>query len=148
MQNKIKFILSIYLYICVVKKLFAIFFLIAYTVSASGLAFNVHYCGGEINGIQLDFGQTKKTCGCGSKKMDKDCCKDKKVVAKIKDAHKSAESKITFKVSISKILTPIFSTEYTLSFVPKFSVLNSNYSNAPPINSEQAIYNLLCVYRI
>jgi hypothetical protein len=131
-----------------VKKLIAIFFLISYFASASGLAFNVHYCGGEIDSIKLDFGQTKKTCGCGSKKMDKDCCKDKKVVAKIKDAHKGSDTKIVFKVNIQKLLAHAPQFPQTICFVPNHSQLSSTYAHAPPIIRKQAIYILYCVYRI
>jgi hypothetical protein len=66
------------------KKHISIFLAILLLVSNVGLAFNVHYCGGEISSVSLNstFPSLKSEKGCCKKlASEKDsCCKDKKVV--------------------------------------------------------------------
>jgi hypothetical protein len=63
----------------------SVFLAILLLVSNVGLAFNVHYCGGEISSVSLNFTlpslQSEKGC-CEKKVVSKkdSCCKDKKIV--------------------------------------------------------------------
>ena len=76
--------------------------------SNAGLAFNVHYCGGNIAGITSVYGVSEKTdvdsvpkksC-CGEKTTDKkSCCKDKLIKVKEK-------SDVTFKTFTFQIDAP------------------------------------------
>ena len=67
------------------KKHISIFLAVLLLVSNVGLAFNVHYCGGEISSVSLNstLPSVQSEKGCCEKKVasKKDsCCKDKKVV--------------------------------------------------------------------
>lgn len=58
------------------RKIAVILLFILYLTPTFGVNITVHYCGGEFS--SLTFGTTAKNkCACGSKKMKKNCCKDK-----------------------------------------------------------------------
>lgn len=67
------------------KKHISIFLAVLLLVSNVGLAFNVHYCGGEVASVSLNSTlsslQTEKDC-CEKKVVSEknSCCKDKKIV--------------------------------------------------------------------
>lgn len=71
------------------KKHISIFLAVLLLVSNAGLAFNVHYCGGEISSVSLNSTlsslQSEKDC-CDKKVVSKkdSCCKDKKIVVQKK----------------------------------------------------------------
>jgi hypothetical protein len=66
------------------KKQISVFLAFLLLVSNVGLAFNVHYCGGELASVSLNspLPSLKSEKGCCEKvASEKDsCCKDKKVV--------------------------------------------------------------------
>lgn len=67
------------------KRYISIFLAVLLLVSNVGLAFNVHYCGGEISSVSLNSTlpslQSEKGC-CEKKVVSKKdrCCKDKKIL--------------------------------------------------------------------
>ncbi|PVX45195.1 hypothetical protein C8C85_0974 [Flavobacterium sp. 103] len=67
------------------KRHISIFLAVLLLVSNVGLAFNVHYCGGEISSVSLNSTlpsmQSEKGC-CEKKVVSKkdSCCKDKKIL--------------------------------------------------------------------
>jgi hypothetical protein len=67
------------------KKHISVFLAVLLLVSNVGLAFNVHYCGGEIASVSLNSNlSTEKGC-CPKTAAKKDsCCKDKKIVVQKK----------------------------------------------------------------
>lgn len=121
-------------------------------VSNVGLAFNVHYCGGEFAGISLDY---KKTEPCITKKVEKEdtCCATS-------NEHSSccSNDKIDLKKSISdEVIVKSFQLDlgfftFTDSWKPievassEKKALKSDApsfyceSNAPPL------YKLYCQY--
>ena len=67
------------------KKHISLFLAVLLLVSNVGLAFNVHFCGGEVSSVSLNSTlpslQSENGC-CGKKVTTKkdSCCKDKKIV--------------------------------------------------------------------
>ena len=118
------------------KKRVSLFLALLILVSNVGLAFNVHYCGGEIASVSLNTSVTaspeKKCCGASEKKSS--CCKDKVVHFEKKS------SDATFKMFFFQIAFPAVIQEYKpIAFlsIPNFksSQIISYYSdaNAPPL---------------
>lgn len=121
-------------------------------VSNVGLAFNVHYCGGELAGISLDY---KKTEPCIEKKVEKEnaCCATS-------DEHDSccSNSKLTIKKTISdEVIVKSLQLDLGVFTLvnefksPIFTAVEENVvksdapsfycdSNAPPL------YKLYCQY--
>lgn len=71
-----------------VKKTFAIFFCFLYFVSVSGIALNLHYCGGKIKSIS--FTHTDESGCCKGKMKKAGCCKETTAYAKVEDSQASA----------------------------------------------------------
>ncbi len=107
---------SIYLSVTM-KKTALIALLFFYLLSTAGVAVNIHYCGGKIADISVVF-ESKNKCKCGSKKMNRNCCKDQKHFFKVKDSHKySSDLKLSFKNYSSQdlLLLPVFTQLYYTS---------------------------------
>ena len=115
--------------------------LLAFLILGSnvGLAFNVHYCGGEISSVSLNTTlpsvQSEKGC-CEKKVVSKkdSCCKDKKIVLKEKADDKIVKS---FSFQFDYVfLVPVYQ-QAVFSAAPSFkNNLSPAYycdANAPPL---------------
>ena len=115
--------------------------LLAFLILGSnvGLAFNVHYCGGEISSVSLNTTlpsvQSEKGC-CEKKVVSKkdSCCKDKKIVLKEKADDKIVKS---FSFQFDYVfLVPIYQSA-VFTALPSFkNNLSPAYycdANAPPL---------------
>lgn len=115
-------------------------------IPAIGVNISVHYCGGDISSVSFGTNKVSK-CLCGSKKMDKDCCKDKQLSFKAKyDQHKT--SQITFKPLKPFATYQLAIPTYSISFQP-LVVENTTYNDYyPPGKLKQPLYILHRVFRI
>ncbi|HKO78575.1 MAG TPA: hypothetical protein VJU52_15270, partial [Flavobacterium sp.] len=108
-------------------------------VSNVGLAFNVHYCGGEISSISLNstFPSLQSEKGCCEKKVvsKKDsCCKDKKIVVQKKSDNgivKSFSFQFDYVYVVSEFQPVVF--EAIPSFKNNLSLTYYCDANAPPL---------------
>lgn len=82
--------------------------LFLYLFSYTGIAINIHHCGGEIS--EINFLDKEASCGCGDKKMPMGCCEDQVHFFKVEDSHQNTSkseipsSKSINIYAISKIL--------------------------------------------
>ena len=121
------------------KKQISIFLAVLLLVSNVGLAFNVHYCGGEISSVSLNstLPSLKSEKGCCEKIVDKkdSCCKDKKIVIQ-KKADNGIVKSFSFQFDYS-FLVPEHNNLIVFTAVPSFkNNLNFSYycdANAPPL---------------
>lgn len=121
------------------KKHISIFLAVLLLVSNVGLAFNVHYCGGEISSVSLNSTlpslQSEKGC-CEKKVVSKkdSCCKDKKIVVQKKSDNGIVKS-FSFQFD-SVYVVPEFQP-VVFEAVPSFkNNLTLTYycdANAPPL---------------
>ena len=110
------------------KKHISIFLAVLLLVSNVGLAFNVHYCGGQLASVSLNSTlptlQSEKGC-CEKKITQKDhCCKDKKIVVEKK---------------IDNGIVKSFSFQFDYAFIipqSHFVVFNTtdNFKNNPTLS--------------
>ena len=120
-----------------IKKCTGLFLAFLLLVSNVGLAFNVHYCGGEIASVSvkpIPYQKAEKSC-C-SKKVEKEesCCKDKVVNFQKKSDNTvlkvfSIDSPIYFIIKESQ--TFVFSSEANLKSAQATSYFCA--ANAPPL---------------
>jgi hypothetical protein len=133
------------------KKQISVFLAILLLVSNVGLAFNAHYCGGELASISLNSPliSLKSEKGCCEKVVStKDsCCKDKKIVIQKKTENGVFKS-FSFQLDCTFILpeTPTFG--YTASPVFQKKEALSYYcdAHAPPLfklYSQYLLYDTL-----
>lgn len=131
------------------KKHISIFLAVLLLVSNVGLAFDVHYCGGEIASVSLNSTlpslQTEKGC-CEKKVVSKkdSCCKDKKIVFQKKTDNGIVKS---FSFQLDAVyLVPEFQPvvfEARPSFKNKLSLTYYCDANAPPFYK---LYNQYLFY--
>jgi hypothetical protein len=121
------------------KKHISIFLAVLLLVSNVGLAFNVHYCGGEISSISLNSTlqsvQNEKGC-CGKKIISKkdSCCKDKKIVFQKKTDNgvvKSFSFQFDYAFLVPDCQPAVFIA--TPSFKNNLSLSYYCDANAPPL---------------
>ena len=119
------------------KKALIIFLTFIYLFVASGVAFNVHYCGGKISSISL-LKKENDDC-CGKKRMKKkNCCKEKTSVLKINDTQYSS---ISLKTPTNTIKTIDGSFVYvSLKLNKNFGIKISSTVHAPPDIYQNPIY--------
>lgn len=60
---------------------------LVYTIGATGIAFNVHFCRGEFHSIEIAFDINSPACGCKKKTKPESCCKDVTGYFSIEDEH-------------------------------------------------------------
>jgi hypothetical protein len=121
------------------KKQISVFLAVLLLVSNVGLAFNVHYCGGEISSVSLNstLPSLKSEKGCCEKIVDKkdSCCKDKKIVIQKKVDNGIVKS-FSFQFDYS-FLVPEYNNLIVFTAIPSFkNNLNLSYycdANAPPL---------------
>ena len=121
------------------KRITAIIFLLSFLIANSGIAVNVHYCGGKLSSINF-FSSNIHLCKCGKKAMKKNCCKDKTAFLKMKDD--LVKTNLTaFKIYTSKL---ILALPKPIEFVPTAQtqlVVLSLY-HPPPFKPKSPIYLL------
>jgi len=124
------------------KKLALILFSVFYLASSSGLALNLHYCGGKLKSIGIN--QYKEEACCGKKMKSKGCCDNKTTFIKAFDQQTSGSHQF-----IVKPTTPIFEIGLISPIIYKSPVIElrsgirtkapPEYSNTPTFLSIRSI---------
>ena len=136
------------------KKHISIFLAVLLLVSNVGLAFNVHYCGGEIASVSLNSAlptmQSEKGC-CEKKVVSKKdgCCKDKKIVFQKKsdnDVVKTFSFQFDYVYVAPEFHPVVF--EATPSFKNNLSLSYYCDANAPPLFKLYSQYLLYDKYNV
>jgi hypothetical protein len=76
-----------------------------YTVTVSGFALNLHYCGKLLTSVNIDA--ASKGCGMFAEGKMK-CCKDKQIQIKVKDAHQAVFTSFVAKTFVVDVPRPLF----------------------------------------
>ena len=121
------------------KKHISIFLAFLLLVANVGLAFNVHYCGGEISSVSLNSTlpsiQTERSC-CEKKVVGKkdSCCKDKKVIIQKKGDSGIIKS-FSFQMDYAFVIPETHSFVFTTvdNFKNNSSLSYYCDANAPPL---------------
>ncbi|MDP2158891.1 MAG: hypothetical protein Q8K02_00275 [Flavobacterium sp.] len=134
------------------KKSMSLFLAIHLLVATSGLAFNVHYCGGEIASIssvfnleepcEMDSQQDQKSCCSSSFSDHEGCCSNETVQAEF-------DEMVVSHINFDFTFTALFSDFQVPTFVEFVGSKYSNElhyycdSNAPPLYK---LYSQLVFY--
>lgn len=121
------------------KKVTTIFLLLLFLISNSGVAINVHWCGGKLSSIDF-FADGEHKCKCGKKAMKPNCCKDKTSQLKAND-ELSNTNHVDFKISIS---TFFFTLINQIEVVPSanYQYAASAFYHPEPFKPKAPIYLL------
>jgi hypothetical protein len=120
--------------------------LLIYSVSVSGTAFHLHFCGSYLQSVSF-AGTEHKGCCCGKTEMPENCCADKTVVFKSDDDHK--ESVFITIDGQNHASVPVFFPEVAgVAYQPQLSTALHSF-HSPPVGSGMCKLHVLnCVFRI
>ena len=124
------------------KKSGAILLVLLYTLTVSGFAINLHYCGKLLASVKISA--PVESCSKSMKKMK--CCNDKQIQVKVKDAHQNASFNFiakTFAVDIPKTYLTSF---LPVENAPAKKLLYVAAPHAPP--DAVAVFVKNCTFRI
>ncbi len=104
------------------------------------MAVSLHYCAGELSGVDLSLKEVQKNCICG-KPESKTCCNDKVIIFKAPDSHHSSVlPKLNFTNLYSAILVDL--PVYVMPSLNLDSQLSTKeYKNPPPFKAPIYILN-------
>ena len=127
------------------KKVVSIFLLMVFLFSNSGIAINVHWCGGKLNSLKF-FAKGPHKCMCRKKTMDPGCCKDKSTVLKAnKDLSKTLQ--FLFKtLNIEYLNDKIIYTEGLIT--SDLKCCYADFYHPPPYKPKVPLYLRDCVFII
>lgn len=128
------------------KKALAVILFFLYVIPSMGINISVHYCSGKFSSVSIGSNYVSK-CGCGSKKMKKECCQDQQFSFNIKyEQYKPSEIDFDFFKSFTSC--PLAFIAYSCSFQPLVGGNSSYNAYHPPTQLKQSLYILNQVFRI
>jgi len=127
------------------KKLSAILLAFLYLTITSGFAVNVHYCMGEVSGINLvTFGEAFCNA-CGKKAAANSCCKTDVKFFKVKTSHTVADGTLKFNPLQLAAFSPAGLWIKTPLFRSLYTVIRAH---APPLPPDKPLYLLNKVFLV
>ncbi|RZA02300.1 MAG: hypothetical protein EOP47_07525 [Sphingobacteriaceae bacterium] len=124
------------------KKSGAILLVLLYTLTVSGFAINLHYCGKLLASVKISA--PVESCTKGMKKMK--CCNDKQIHVKVKDAHQNASFNFIAK-TFALIIPKAFLADHSpVAHTPLKTLLVAASPHAPPDGIAVFVKN--CTFRI
>lgn len=128
-----------------IKRFGALLLVVLYTITASGFALNLHYCGTRVASVKINT--PAKSCGMTMGVSENKCCKDIKIDVKVKDAHEAQSGSFLAKVFNLTIPKPIFQ-EY--SFSAQQVLAERFFDRGPPDIPVKGVPVFLknCIFRI
>ncbi len=130
------------------KKLVAIFFLVAYGFASIGATLHTHYCMGDYVGTTFLENKGGKCGKCGMKESNKKngCCKDEHKEFKLKTDHQKGNASYFLNtISAPVLLTPIPNYNFSLQQNSKFLPEDLR---PPPNIQKQRLYILYASFLI
>jgi hypothetical protein len=124
------------------KKSGAILLVLLYTLTVSGFAINLHYCGKLLASVKISA--PVESCSKSMKKMK--CCNDKQIQVKVKDAHQNASFNFIAKTFAFDIPKTFFSNYLPVENVQAKKLLAAASPHAPP--DAVAVFVKNCAFRI
>lgn len=121
------------------KKVTAIFLLLLFLITNSGVAVNVHWCGGKLSSIDF-FANGEHKCKCGKKAMKPNCCKDKTSHLKANDELSKANH-FAYKISIPTFLFTLIK-QSEIAPLAHLQYEASTFYYLPPFKPKVPIYLL------
>lgn len=128
------------------KRAIIFLLLLIYSVSVSGTAFHLHFCGSYLQAVSF-AGAEHKGCCCGKTEMAKNCCEDRTVVFK-SDNDQNQSDLATAGELLHASLPVLFREIIFITAEPQFQT-GLHVFHSPPIRSGMCeLYMLNCTFRI
>jgi hypothetical protein len=121
------------------KKSGAILLVLLYTLTVSGFAINLHYCGKLLASVKISA--PTEPCAKSMK-----CCNDKQIQVKVKDAHQNASFNFIAKTFAFDIPKNFLNSFLPAENAPVKMLLYAASPHAPP--DQVAVFVKNCTFRI
>lgn len=116
-----------------------------YMAVSSGIDMELHYCMGDMAGMEL-YGSSNDKCGkCGMTEKETGCCHDEFRFYKISDSHKTVSNDINFKASEFAVVNDYSLYNWQMPVKKAFAAANNH---SPPGNTEPSASIMNCVFRL
>lgn len=130
------------IFVPMLKKSGAILLVLLYTLTVSGFAINLHYCGKLLASVKISA--PVESCNKSMKKMK--CCNDKQIHVKVKDAHQNASFNFIAKTFAFDIPKNILAAYSPVVSTPVKTLLVAASPHAPP--DDVAVFIKNCTFLI
>lgn len=122
-----------------IRRVAALLLTMAYAVTATGFAFDLHYCCNHL--VSVNINAPVKSCGMAAKSK---CCKNAHIEIKVKDAHQAEP--------VSLLFSPVgFDMSREIqddhSFVESHATITNYDTPDPPLRTNPN-YLINCAFRI
>ena len=115
------------------KKIYIGILALVYMAVSSGIAVELHYCMGDMAGMEL-YGSSSDKCGkCGMTEKKAGCCHDEFSFYKISDSHKTATNDINFTAPVFAVVTEYNIYNWQMSAITASTAVNNH---SPPDYTE------------
>jgi hypothetical protein len=127
------------------KKIYTGILAFIYMAVSSGIALELHYCMGNMAGIEL-YGSSSDKCGkCGMSEKDTGCCHDEFKFYKISDSHKNVTNNIDLAAASVAVVTDYL----VYNWQTTYNIANASVNNhSPPDYTKPEVCIMNCVFRI
>lgn len=129
------------------KRITVILLMFLYLLPTTGIVVSLHYCGDSIASVSFNPFHTKHKCSCGSKKMAKDCCKDKTTIIKLDNEQKNTQQVLCTIVK-EKNFQPAISTKIIVDYHAPLLSDVFNHNTHPPDEIKHPLYIQHRTFRI
>ncbi|MCG3165034.1 MAG: hypothetical protein POELPBGB_00794 [Bacteroidia bacterium] len=127
------------------KRISIIFIMFLYLIPSIGFSVTVHYCGGKI--ASVSFFNEKGKCGCGNKKMKKDCCKDETTIYQL-DNEQQKIQQCSFNFQQTKEFQPALNINEQTTYQSTFNPTTFYNCAHPPDEVKHPLYIQHRAFRI
>jgi hypothetical protein len=127
------------------KKIYTGILAIVYMAVSSGIALELHYCMGDMAGMDL-YGSAGDTCGkCGMTEKDSGCCHDEFKFYKINDSHKTVSNDMDLTATSFAVITDYNIYNWQM---PANTALTAVNNHSPPDYTKPPASIMNCVFRL
>ena len=127
------------------KKIYIGIMAFVYMAVSSGIAMELHYCMGDMAGMEF-YASANDTCGkCGMTQKNTGCCHDEFKFYKIIDSHKTVSNDINFTATQLGVVNHYSLYNWQMPVNTAFAAVNNH---SPPAYTEPSACIMNCVFRI
>ncbi|MBK8608846.1 MAG: hypothetical protein IPL84_02545 [Chitinophagaceae bacterium] len=127
------------------KKIYIGILAIVYLAVSSGIAMELHYCMGDMAGVEF-YGSATDTCGkCGMTEKDTGCCHDEFQFHKLSDSHQMVSNNIDLTAPSFVFVNEY--PEYNWQ-MPDNTALTAFNNHSPPDYNGPSASIMNCVFRL
>jgi hypothetical protein len=121
-----------------VKKVSTLLLLFLFLLANSGMAVNIHWCGGKLSSVELNIDKKSK-CECGKKTMKPNCCEDSSFHLKASNEYSKATYECNLKQPIVKVAF-LLNFYRSITFTSVLTLQQHQFEFPPPLIPKEPLF--------